>query len=89
VLAHVIHDRSGDIKSIVFQLMGEKGDLEISPEQDGESVVLVDLNEVIPETSAGADAGQATSRQHLNDLADEIRSGFKLDKERKTLQRIK
>lgn len=89
MIAHIIHDKSGSIKSVVFQGTELEGELEIEPGEGEDSVTAVDLSEVFPERAVDSDAEHEDSRHLLYLLARDIRSEFELDVERKTLKRLK
>jgi hypothetical protein len=54
MLAHIIHDDRGTIKSVIFQGTEVQGDLEIQSEGKGDLVTVVDLTEVYPERAVDA-----------------------------------
>lgn len=89
MIAHIIHDNRGTIRSIVFQGAEVEGSLEIQPDEEGEFVTTVDLDEVFPESRVDTGADSGSSRHHLHLIASEIRTGFRLNAERKTLERLK
>jgi hypothetical protein len=89
MIAHIIHDKDGTIKSIVFQGTEIEGDLEIQSDTRGELVTPIDLSQVFPEGALDTGAGPESSRHRLYLMARDIRSGFRLDPKRKTLERLK
>jgi hypothetical protein len=91
MIAHIFHDTSGTIKSVVLQGTEVEGELSIQPVNEDELVtaVDVDLDEVFRESAVGTGAGPGSSGHHLNLIARDIRSGFRLDVQRKTLERLK
>jgi hypothetical protein len=84
--AHIIHDAHGAIRSLVIQSTQVPGELEIHPEKD-ELVTIVDLTEVFPEMTV--DMGQENTKHELSLVARQIRSDFRLNPQRKTLERLK
>lgn len=89
MIAHIIHDSSGKIISVVFQGTEVEGELELQPQTEGELVTTVDLSEVFPESTVDTGAGSGGPRRDLYQIARDIRSGFRLDVKRKKLERLK
>ena len=87
MIAHLTHDADGTIRSVFFQSSEiEDGELEIQSDDDSEFVTTVDLHETFPELAV--DAGAGLSRHHLYLLARDIRSGFRVDQDHGTLERV-
>lgn len=76
--AHVIHDASGTIKSVVFQSTDVEGELEISTEDAADQVTMVDVD----------DAPAGAPGDELSTLGKKIRTDFKVGKGRK-LEKLK
>jgi hypothetical protein len=86
MLAHIIHDADGTVRSVIFQSPEiEGGELEIESENDDDLITIVNLEESFPEIAV--DAGAGLSRHHLYVLARDIRTNFRVDSKRKTLER--
>jgi hypothetical protein len=89
MIAHIIHDDGGRIRSVVIQATEVEGELEIRSDQEGELVTVVDLSEILPESVVDMDADSESSRHHLYLIARDIRSGFRVDAKRRKLERLK
>ena len=89
MIAHIIHDSGGTIKSVVFQGTEVEGELRIQAANEGELVTTVELDEIFQESPVATRDRLGGSGHHLFLLARDIRSGFRLDLQRKTLERLK
>jgi hypothetical protein len=87
MIAHIIHDSSGAIKSIAFQSTEVDGQFEVRSVDKDDSVTAADLSEVFPENAV--DQGTGSSRHLLYLLARDIRTGFRVNVKRKTLEKLK
>jgi hypothetical protein len=86
MIAHIIHDADGTIRSVIFQSPEiEGGELEIQSDDDSDFVTTVTLHDTFPELAV--DSGAEPSRHHLYLLARDIRRDFRIDPERSTLER--
>ena len=83
--AHVIHDARGTIKSVVFQSTELEGELKITSDGRGDVVTTVELDEEAAPGRTRADL----SDQHLSELGRKIRTGFRVDKDRRTLEKLR
>ncbi len=78
--AHIIHDERGRIKSIAFESGDVEGSLEISSDFTGDAVTTLDLDEALPRGATDTD---------LSSLAEKIRTGFRVDKDRRKLDKLR
>ena len=87
MIAHIVHDDSGRIKSVVIQASELEGELEIHPPEQGDMVTTVELRDVFPEIAvdSGDDAGSSKHQLYL--IVRDIRNEFRVDAKRKTLER--
>jgi hypothetical protein len=87
MIAHILHDEGGNINSVVIQATEIEGVLEVQSDQEGELVTTIDLSKVFPGSGVDARTDFGDSRHHVNLIAQDIRSGFRVDVNRKTLVR--
>jgi hypothetical protein len=87
MVALIIHDSQGTIRSVTLQATGAESDLEIQPHKD-EAVTAVDLSEVFPGGAVDTGANSESSKDYLR-IGRDIRNNFRLDVKRKKLERLK
>jgi hypothetical protein len=87
MVAHIVHDSQGTIRSVTLQATGAEGDLEIRPHKD-EGVTAVDLSEVFPGRAVDTGADIESSKDCLQ-IGRDIRNNFRLDVNRKELESLK
>ena len=88
MIAHVFHDAKGNVGTIVFQIAGEAGDLEISSDASGRPVT-VDILTLFPDAAVDGAGLAGSSTHHLHLMARELKTSFEVDVRLKKLVRRK
>ena len=88
MIAHIIHDNKGSIRSVVIQSTEIEGELEIQTDQEGDLVSTVDLRGIYPVFGFDLPKDSEKSRRQHHFIARDIRMGFRFDVKRKRLERL-